>query len=62
MGRSAIHQSKQEGWSNVATVETVGCHLDTVGLILREPVDQEGKQRQRVRQIDVYDLVSSKTG
>ena len=55
MERSTIHYLKQKGWSNLAIAEAVGCHRDTVGRILREPVDYEGEPRQRVSQIAVYD-------
>ncbi|HRI55957.1 MAG TPA: IS21 family transposase [Anaerolineae bacterium] len=55
MERSTIHYLKQKGWSNLAIAEAVGCHRDTVGRILREPVDYAGEPRQRVSQIAVYD-------
>ncbi len=55
MERSTIDYLKQKGWENFAIAEAVGCHRDTVGRILREPVDDEGELRQRVSQIAVYD-------
>ena len=39
MERSTIYYLKQKGWSNLAIAEAVGCHQNTVGRILREPVD-----------------------
>jgi IS30 family transposase len=38
MERSTIYSLKQKGWSNLAIAEVIGCHRDTVGRILREPV------------------------
>ena len=55
MERSTIYSLKQKGWSNLAIAEAVGCHRDTVGRILCEPVDYEGEPRQRVSQIAVHD-------
>jgi IS30 family transposase len=55
MERSTIYSLKQKGWSNLAIAEVVGCHRDTVGRILCEPVDYEGEPRQRVSQIAVHD-------
>ena len=54
MDRSTIYYLRQKGWSNIQIAETVGCHRDTVGRILREPVDYQGEPRQRASQVGVY--------
>ena len=54
MERSTIYYLKRKGWSNIQIATALGCHRDTVGRILREPVDYQGEARQRASQVAVY--------
>ncbi len=53
MERATIYYLKQKGWSNVQIAEFTGHHRDTVAKVLKEPVDQHPKQRERTSTIDV---------
>ncbi len=47
MDRSVIYYLKQKGWSNGQIAAFVGYHRDTIGRVLREPVDREPQRRSR---------------
>lgn len=54
MERATIYYLKQKGWSNVQIAEFTGHHRDTVAKVLKEPVDQRPKQRDRRSALDVF--------
>lgn len=54
MERATMYYLKQKGWSNVQIAEFTGHHRDTVAKVLKEPVDQRPKQRERTSTIDVF--------
>jgi transposase len=54
MERATIYYLKQKGWSNVQIAEFTGHHRDTIAKVLKEPVDQCPKQRERTSTIDVF--------
>jgi transposase len=54
MDRATIYYLKQKGWSNVQIAEFTGHHRDTIAKVLKEPVDQRPKQRERTSSIDVF--------
>ncbi len=55
MERSTIYYLKQKGWSNTQIAKAVGCHRDTVGRVLREPVEYQPAPRRRESQVAVFD-------
>lgn len=54
MERATIYYLKQKGWSNVQIAEFTGHHRDTVAKVLKEPVDQHPKKRERASALDVF--------
>ena len=54
MERATIYYLKQKGWSNVQIAEFTGHHRDTVAKVLKEPVDQRPKKRERSSVLDVF--------
>ena len=54
MDRATIYSLKQKGWSNVQIAEFTGHHRDTIAKVLKEPVDQRPKQRERTSALDVF--------
>jgi transposase len=54
MERSTIYYLKQKGWNNSQIAKLLGCHRDTVGRVLREPVDREPAPRQRQSSVAVF--------
>ena len=54
MDRATIYYLKQKGWSNVQIAEFTGHHRDTIAKVLKEPVDQRPKKRERPSAIDVF--------
>lgn len=54
MERATIYYLKQKGWSNVQIAEFTGHHRDTIAKVLKEPVDQAPKKRERTSTIDVF--------
>ena len=54
MERATIYYLKQKGWSNVQIAEFTGHHRDTVAKVLKEPVDQRPKKRERPSVLDVF--------
>ncbi len=55
MERSTIYYLKQKGWTNTQIAKVLGCHRDTVGRVLREPVEQQAAPRQRPSSVAVFD-------
>lgn len=55
MERSTIYYLNQKGWTNTQIAKMVGCHRDTVGRVLREPVDQEPTPRNRPSSVTVFE-------
>lgn len=54
MERATMYYLKQKGWSNVQIAEFTGHHRDTIAKVLKEPVDQRPKQRERSSALDVF--------
>jgi transposase len=54
MERATIYYLKQKGWSNVQIAEFTGHHRDTIAKVLKEPVDQAPKKRERTSSIDSF--------
>ncbi len=54
MERATIYYLKQKGWSNVQIAEFTGHHRDTVAKVLKEPVEQRPKKRERSSVLDVF--------
>jgi transposase len=54
MERATIYYLKQKGWSNVQIAEFTGHHRDTVAKVLKEPVEQRPKKRERPSALDVF--------
>ena len=54
MDRATIYYLKQKGWSNVQIAEFTGHHRDTIAKVLKEPVDQRPKKRERPSALDVF--------
>lgn len=54
MDRATIYYLKQKGWSNVQIAEFTGHHRDTIAKVLKEPVDQRPKKRERASALDVF--------
>ena len=55
MERATIHYLKQKGWSNVQIAEFTGHHRETIAKVLKEPIDQAPKQRERTSAIAVFE-------
>ena len=60
MERSTIYYLNQKGWTNTQIAKMVGCHRDTVGRVLREPVDQEPVPRNRPSSVAVFEAQISR--
>src|SRR5689334_13009780 len=54
MERATIYYLKQNGWSNVQIAEFTGHHRDTIAKVLKEPVEQRPKKRERKSSIDIF--------
>src|SRR5262245_59884418 len=54
MERATIYYLKQKGWSNVQIAEFTGHHRDTIAKVLKEPVAQHPKKRERPSAIAVF--------
>jgi transposase len=54
MERATIYYLKQKGWSNVQIAEFTGHHCDMIAKVLKEPVKQRPKKRERASAIDVF--------
>lgn len=54
MDRSVIYYLKQKGWSNSQIAAFVGHHHDTIGRVLREPVDREPQRRSRPSKVAAW--------
>jgi transposase len=54
MERATIYYLKQKGWSNVQIAEFTGHHRDTIAKVLKEPVEQRPKKRERKSSIDIF--------
>ena len=54
MDRSVIYYLKQKGWSNGQIAAFVGYHRDTIGRVLREPVDREPQRRSRPSKVAAW--------
>jgi transposase len=55
MERATIHYLKQKGWSNVQIAEFTGHHRETIAKVLKEPIDQAPKERDRTSAIAVFE-------
>jgi transposase len=55
MERATIHYLKQKGWSNVQIAEFTGHHRETIAKVLKEPIDQAPKERERASAIAVFE-------
>src|SRR5215472_9872118 len=55
MERATIYYLKQKGWSNVQIAEFTGHHRGTIAQVLKEPIDQAPKPRERTSAIAVFE-------
>lgn len=54
MDRSTMYYLHLKGWSATEIADKLGYHRETIGRVLREPVDQRVAPRQRTSQVDVF--------